>query len=696
MKILVSWLRDFVTIDVGIQTLADALTAHGFEVSSIEPPPITARGESQEDAVLDLEITTNRPDCLSIFGIAREVSTIFKTPLRLPTPGAIAKEQSACPIELTVDNPDLCPRYTASAAQVTVGPSPDWLASRLEATGIRPINNIVDITNYVMAEMGHPMHAFDLERLDGQHLHVRRARAKEMLKTLDGIERSLAEDMLVIADDSTPQAIAGVIGGASSEVSTTTKHVAFESAYFLPTSIRRTSKRLPASTDASYRFERGADINAPVTAMRRAQELMSAIGAGQIIGKTLDHYPSPQQNTVIGLRLSRINRVLGVTIDAPFVSDVLQCLGFGVELLPDPATQWRISVPSFRVDVKLEIDLIEEVIRHHGYDRLPATFPELIRPPAPLSNALQRQRLLRRILTASGCFEAITYGFIDKSIAKRFVLDEKELASMANPLSEKLAVLRPSLIPGLIDALIRNRRREQEDIRLFEIGHRFSRQNGETSGVAIALTGAGTLKHWSAERRSSDLFDLKGIIEKVSAAIELSVFLEPNEYPWLVPGRSAVVRASCPGQSGTKPVGSIGQLLPELAIERGLPAAGEAVYVAELDFDELSGLADGRSSLNVTPLPRHPSIIRDIAIVVDRALPAATVRDTIRSVSADSLVEIHEFDRYEGKGVPSGSVSLAFRLTFRRSDRTLTDVEIIQTLDKIVETLKTTHQATLR
>lgn len=696
MKILVSWLRDFVTIDVGIQALADALTAHGFEVSSIDPPPTTENKTSQEDAVLDLEITTNRPDCLSIFGIAREVSTIFKTPLRLPPAETISKEHSTCPIQLTIENTELCPHYTASAAEVTVGPSPDWLAARLEATGIRPINNIVDITNYVMTELGHPMHAFDLECLDGQHLHVRRARTKEKLKTLDGVQRSLAEDMLVIADDSTPQAIAGVIGGASSEVSTTTKRVAFESAYFLPVSIRRTSKQLPVSTDASYRFERGADINAPVTAMHRAQELMSSIGAGHTIGKTIDHYPSPQQKSVIRLRLARINRILGVTIDKPFVSDVLERLGFGVELLPALDTQWRISVPSFRVDVKLEIDLIEEVVRHYGYDRLPATFPQLVRPPAPLSNELQRQRLLRRILTASGCFEAITYGFIDQSIAMRFVTDKNDLASMANPLSEKAAVLRPSLVPGLIDALIRNRRREQEDIRLFEIGHRFSRQNGETSGVAIALTGAGSLKHWSGETRPSDLFDLKGIIEKVSDAIGLSVFLEPSDHPWLMPGHSAVIRASFPNRASAKTVGSIGQLLPELAIERGFPAAGEAVYVAELDLNGLSPLTEDRSSRNVTPLPRYPSIVRDIAIVVHRSLPAATVRDTIRSVSADSLVEIHEFDRYEGKGVPSGSVSLAFRLTFRRSDRTLTDAEVIQTLDKIVETLKTAHQATLR
>ena len=490
MRILVSWLREYVTFDVSVQELADALTMRGLEVSAIVPPP-PGVGGTGEDAVLDLEITTNRPDCLSVFGIAREMSTIYDTPLRAPDCGGDSNTGGESAVEVTLEDVGLCPRYAASVANVTVDPSPGWLAARLDAAGIRPINNVVDVTNYVMLELGHPTHAFDLDRLDGRALRIRRAVAGEKIRTLDGLERTLQTDMLVIADASRPQAVAGVMGGADAEVSGGTRAVAIESAYFEPTSVRRTSKRLGLSTDASYRFERGTDIGAPVAALRRVYTLLTQIGAAQPNGPIIDHYRQAREPRVVELRHQRIARVLGITIDEGFVVTTLERLGFAVQPAdaPHEGTRWRITVPTYRIDVSREIDLIEEVARHHGYDRLPSTFPALVQAPTPTGRWLKRQRLLRRILTASGCSEAITYSFIEQEAAAPFATDSgnakagTDIVTIANPLSEKFAVLRPSLLPGLIDALIRNRRREPQDVRLFEIGKHFSQRGGETAAV---------------------------------------------------------------------------------------------------------------------------------------------------------------------------------------------------------------------
>ncbi len=719
MKILVSWLREFVPVTVAIDELADALTRHGFEVGSVDPAPaVPGRPSSGPDAVLDLEVTTNRPDCLSVVGIAREVSTIYGAPLKLPAlgearvadgRGATAGPGDPLPVTIEPDALDLCPRYAAAGARVTIGPSPAWMAARLEAVDIRPINNLVDITNYVLIEMGHPMHAFDLACLAGGELRIRLARSGEVVTTLDGVERQLGADMLAIADADRAQAVAGVMGGADSEVAGGTRRVAFESAWFDPISVRRTGRRLGLSTEASYRFERGADITAPVRAMRRALALLVELGAGTPEGPIIDRYPAPRERPTVTLRHVRIGRVLGVDVEPAFVPATLGRLGFEVAPIPagadasaDPHASggdtWRVTVPGHRVDVSREIDLIEEVARHYGYERLPSTFPAMTRPPAPENDALHRQRLARRILTASGCSEAITYGFIEESEARPFVDGDGEIVRIANPLSEHFAVLRPSLLPGLIGALVYNRHREHRDIRLFEIGQRFTAGGGETRSVAVALTGAATAQHWSGEERTSDFFDLTGIVRRLCDAFGVAPGFEPRKQSTLVPGRAATVLALAP-DDGAEPrrLGIAGQLAFDIAEERGIHHAGaEAVWVAELDLDALSAAGADRRRMSAAPLPRHPSSVRDLAVVIDAALPAATVRATIRSAAPKTLLEVHEFDRYEGKGIPQGRISLAFRLTFRAADRTLTDAEVQQAVDSIVSALKTGHDATLR
>ena len=413
MKILVSWLREFVAADAAPQELADALTRRGFEVSDIAPAPGAAAGGGG-DAVLDLEITTNRPDCLSVRGVAREVAAIYGLPL-LDGPRAGAgppTEGGDIELPITIESPDLCPRYAAAVDDVAIGPSPGWLQARLEAAGMRPINNVVDATNYVMLELGQPLHAFDLARLGGPELRIRRAAPGEAIRTLDGQQRKLDSEMLVIADAEQPQALAGVMGGAESEVSEITRTVVLESACFEPVSVRRTSKRSALSTDASFRFERGTDIETPVEALRKLRKLLGEIAGGRPRGPITDCYPAPRPATVIALRHARVARVLGVDVGREFIPQTLQRLGFGVAGGADGAP-WTVTVPTHRVDVSREIDLVEELARHYGYERLPSTFPALERPAAQPGAWLRRNRLLARLLLAGGCSEAFTYTFIE-------------------------------------------------------------------------------------------------------------------------------------------------------------------------------------------------------------------------------------------------------------------------------------------
>ena len=709
MKILVSWLREFVAIPASLDELVAALNMRGFEVASVEVPPPAVDRSSEDEAVLDVEITTNRPDCLSMVGIAREVATIYDTPLRLSRPNPPAPttpdQTKDDTVSVTLEDAELCPRYAAGLVDVDVSESPPWMASRLQAVGIRPINSVVDASNYVLMEMGHPTHPFDLNRLAGRALRIRRAHAGEHIRTVDGVDRPLRREMLVIADAEQPQAVAGIMGGADAEVSEDTRVVALESAYFQPASVRRTRKQLGLSTEASYRFERGADMSAPVVALERVRALLEQIGAGRPRGPIIDRYPIPRAAARIKLRHSRIRRLLGQSIDKDLLVRLLERLGFTLVPLLDAGAQdgdswWDVAVPSHRIDVSREADLIEEVARHYGYDRLPTTFPALIQPPAPPGPWLERNRLIRRILTASGFSEAVTFTFIEQPAAAAFHR-EHDLVGLANPLSEKLAVLRPSLLPGIVDSLIYNRRRERRDVRLFEMGKCFSLTSGETSSVAMACTGAATADHWSGAGRSLDLFDIKGVVERLCSALGVDPQFEPLRCQALVPGRAASVRAALarttgPGARELVEFGSLGQLAPAIAAARGLPSHAEEVYVAEIDLRALEQVAFPRDSVRVEPLPHHPSVVRDLSILVDEALPAASVRGTIRSAAGETLADVREFDRYRGPGVPKGCVSLSLRLTFRAPERTLTDAEVKQTMDVVVAALETTHSAKVR
>jgi phenylalanyl-tRNA synthetase beta chain len=673
MRVPVSWLREFVDVPDPDQ-VARRLAECGFAV------------ESLDGDVIDLEITANRPDCMSVYGIAREVATGFgvgrRPDVATGVEGARARRESGG-ARLPVSIGDAgCGRYALAVADVNVAPSPDWLAARVIAAGLRPINNIVDVTNYVMLELGHPMHAFDASKLAGPEIRVRRARPGEKLRTLDGQDRTLDETMLVIADRDRAVAIAGVMGGAASEVSAATGQVAIESAWFLPASVRAMSRRLGLKTEASMRFERGADPSMPARALARALALLEQIGAGRAAGPIIDVFPRPIERPPVSLSRTHLKRLLGIDVPDADVERILSALEFRVT---KTASGWQVAVPTFRIDISREADLIEEVGRHYGFDRIPATFPSLQTVPRPSSPEIAQGRTVRRLLTGAGLQEAVTFTFIDEAAAALF--DSAGLVPLRNPLTEKFAVLRPSLLPGLLDAVAYNLRRESEDVRLFEVGAVFA-PAGERTRAGWVLTGSRG-SHWSGASGSVDFSDVKGVAELVALASGARMDVErSDDLPWFTAGRSARLRFD--GQSD----GWVGEIAPAVLQARGLPS-GTIVYGGEIELHALAAAAVS-SARPIDPLPKHPSIVRDLSLVIDQRLPAADVRGTIRAHAPVTLVSVREFDRYQGKGVPEGQVSLSVRLTFRDPDRTLTDAEVQRAIEAIVAALAREHQATLR
>ena len=718
MRVLVSWLRDFVDVTASPEEIAKTMSVRGFAVEGLEQI-------GDGDAVIDFEVTGNRPDCMCIMGMAREIAAAYTLPMRRPVVRGKDSDQETgstlrlaslkavenADIDVVIENPDLCSRYAGAVADVIVGTSPAWMQARLQAAGVRPITNIVDVTNYVLLEMGQPMHAFDFTQLTGAQIRVRTARSGESIRTLDGQQRELSSDMLVIADAERPVAIAGVMGGADSEVTKATTVIVLESAYFNPLSVRRTSRKLTLKTEASMRFERGADPRLPVTAMERACALLETIGAGRARGTVVDRYPARIEPRTLRLRRAKIAGLIGTAVPDADVRRILESLGFtlrgpatsparSASLEASPSTPsgnsaslgasaegWDVTVPTRRVDVMREVDLIEEVARHYGFDRLPSTFPPLTAAPPPIDPRVGRVRHLRTVMTAAGFSEAMTFGFVSAEAAAPFAASS-ELVPIANPLSENFAVLRPSAVPGLIDAVAHNRRREQRDVRLFEIGARFSRSGGERRSLACAWTGAAIPEHWSGGARDVDFFDMKGVVERVADALRVDVTTEVQTESWLMPGRSVAV------VTNDRRIGVLGQLAPAVAEAHGLPVQ-DPIYVAEVDL-EAADLAAPPEESRVEPLPRYPSVTRDISILIDEARAAAIVRATIRDAAPATLVQVREFDRYQGKGVPDGKVSLSLRLTFRASDRTLTDAEVQSAMDAIIAALKDRHGAIQR
>jgi len=674
MKAPLSWIREFVDVKASAEEIGALMGLRGLPLESLET--------HGDDVVMDFEVTANRPDCMSVIGIAREIATAYKLPLAAGGT-KVPPLQPNGNVPITIEEPELCCRYVGAVADVTIGPSPKWMQDRLAMCGVRPISNIVDITNYVMLELGQPMHAFDLAKMRQGKIVVRRAKAGESMTTLDGKKRTLSGDMLVIADAECAEDIGGVMGGASSEISSATKRVAFEAAYFAPSQIRSTSKKLGLKTEASSRFERGADRTAPPRAMARALQLLEQIGAGSFTGDATDNYPTPYQPRTTHLDRARIRGLLGMDVPDESVTRILSSLDFDPEMT---STGWIVTAPPWRVDMHRQVDLIEEVGRHHGFEHLPATFPGVEQAPPPSDPRIARDRRARTALLGIGFSEAISFAFIASKAAEPF-LDGQGPVAIANPLSELFTTMRPSLLSGVIDAVSHNRRHGRPDVRLFEIGTRFS-PDGETRGAGFAWTGLATPDHWSGARRAVDFYDVKGVVDQLAAEYQVTPSFSETKKSYLVEGRTAAIVVN------GKTIGVFGQLAPAIAAARDLPATDE-IYAGEIDLDALSAAAPAET-LRAAALPKYPSVVRDVSILVADTLSAETVRGTIRSAAPETLIQIREFDRYQGKGIPDGKVSVSFRLTFQSPDRTLTDDEVQAAMQRIMDALTDNLQAVQR
>jgi len=652
-----------------------------------------------DDEVLELDLTPNRSDCLSMIGTAYEVAAILGREVKLPDPreGLVEEEPAAGSLlAVSISAPEACDRYLARVIEgVKIGPSPLWMQNRLMAAGVRPINNVVDITNYVMLEYGQPLHAFDADKLAGGRIDVRFAAEGEKLVTLDGSERELSPSMLLIADGEQPIAIAGVMGGANSEVTADTVRIALESAKFSGSSVRRTSRQLGLRSEASLRFEKEVNPEALAAALDRAASLMCRYAGGRAKAGAAEAVAREPQPTVVNLPLAKVNGHLGTSLTAEEVRGVLDRLHFAYEAAGDT---FRVSVPGRRGDITRDVDLIEEVARLHVYDNIPTTLMNGVTTPGSLTPAQKIRRAVRGLMAESGLNEVITYSFTHPTASARFpgaYADAKPIP-LAMPMSEERSVLRTSLIPGLLAAAEYNNNRNQADIALFEIGKVFvtdeaplTRQPYEKQLLSALLIGSRTAPHWQVKPEKVDFYDIKGLLEKLTEALGIAgvVYRASSAQGWH-PGRTAnVLVAQADGEEIF--IGRIGQLHPELAGD--LP--GEA-YLLELELDTLIGLAG--PTVEYRTLPRYPAVSRDLAVVVGRNVPVGELLAATRSAAGPLLEASDVFDIYTGERLGEDRKSVALSLVYRHPERTLTDEEVTLAHGKVLAALEQTFAAELR
>lgn len=666
-----NWLAQYVELPDSVDELAERLTAAGLAVEGLEP--------QGDDVLLDVDVTTNRPDCMNHYGLAREVAILTDQPLQPPdTDAEEAEEDAADVVNVLVENAEECPRYVARVVRgVTVTESPEWLQDRLRSLGMRPINNVVDVTNFVLWETGQPLHAFDLHKLEGPEIRVRRARAGEVLVTLDEEERKLDPEDLIIADAERPVALAGVMGGLDSEVTAETADVLLESAHFHPKRVRRTAKRLGMHTDASHRFERGADPGACRWAADRAAALLAEIAGGTVLDGAVDPYRDMQQPSG-PLELDKLRAFGGVDVPADDVERILTGLGFEVESAGPGA--WHVTVPTWRIydfqtrpDTDGETypqDLYEEVLRVYGFDRIPSTLPAVAGSDGPPTEAQVRRDRMRDVLAACGYAEAIHYAFHDRASDARFpsILGDAEPLELANPLSERYDVMRRSLVPNLLSGALFNLNRGADAVRLFEIGHVFGRAPDADEGdgatdereTAAVVCGGRLGDPWNGFKEL-DLFDLKGAVERLAEAVlgpGGRLVARPAEHPGVVSGTGADLYLD------DRKVGWMGLLDDD--------ETDEDLFAAELE----TGLLVATPDSTVTPPSRYPSVAVDLTLTHSRDVPWADLETAIRSEAADELLEFGLHDRYEGEGVPEGAVNTSIRFVYGSDERSLTQDEV--------------------
>lgn len=691
MNISYNWLKDLIELDLSPEETAKALTRVGLAVEGIHP--------HKRDVVLDIDLTSNRPDCLSHLGVARELSVVTGRPVRtalqtdispsedpidaIPFPSVLAPEV------VRIEAPELCHRFTARIIRgVKIGPSPEWLVNRLEAIGERSINNIADITNYVMHELGQPMHAFDLDKLSEQRIVVRTARPGETIKTLDEVDRKLDETMLAICDAERPVAVAGVMGGFASGITEETTNVLLEVAFFKKENIRQTSRKLRLATEASYRFERGVDIENLIRASDRAAALVVQLSGGRS-ADIVDVYPVQHISpTISSLDVSlAVKRLTGLTVREDECIRILDSLGIYRD-----ETGTFVS-PSWRHDIAIEEDLVEEIARHVGYEKIADELPPAY-GAGEYQPTEQRKRSLRQTLSDLGFDEAITYSFVDTRHDMVFapvprLIDssvESPLVELRASVIEGATRMRPSLIPGLLDAVRLNFNHQRKDLKLFEIGKVFASSGTlgdlpmEKEIFALAVTGGEGLAEIAAATRSLDFYDAKGSLEAAldSAGIPVPSFTAAD-IGHLHPGQCAEV--SVDGRA----VGAIGRLKAEIASDYKFK---QAVYVAEIDLQTL--LAEPARQAVYSPLPKYPSVIRDVSLLVTGQITYDAVSSHIRENGGPHCRSVRYVDLYKGEGLDPGQGSLTIRIEFLSESGTLTDAEIDDAMARILDSLDKT------
>jgi phenylalanyl-tRNA synthetase beta chain len=693
------------------------------------------------EVVLEFAIKAHRGDLSSVIGIAREVAALTKQGLRIPQP--VLHEQgtnAADMVKVTIEDPDLCPRYSARIiSDVKIGPSPGWMGRRLLLAGMRPINNIVDVTNYVMLEFGQPLHGFDYDLIRQKHIIVRRAHPGEQLTTLDSVARKLTPDMLLITDPQGPTAIAGVMGGAISEVNDKTTTVLLEAANFQAANIRRTSVKLGLRTDASSRFEKGLDPELTVIAANRAMQLMAELAGGTVHPGIVDNYPKPVQPRTIIFSTDEVEWLSGVKVTQHEVVEALSSLGFGVAADENSNTM-LVTVPTYRADVVEGADLVEEVLRMIGYDNIPSSIPVGPLPEPQVHSWFDREYEVRRLLIGAGLNEIVTYTMtsrarmvnllaqVDDSSA-RFLLNDGEdtpttrremvatqtaattvvpfdvhtlpAVTLVNPLSSDLEAMRLTLMSGLLETVQENSKRSKAGLRFFEVGRRYlpaaeiDSLPDERRSVGMALCGPAEISWLPELARPADFYDLKGVVETLLQGLHIRRYrFTPTQHPTFHPGRCALLelmRQGVDGEETFSPVGVLGEVHPVVQQRYDLPYRA---YLCELDLEQL--FAAVPSGLTYTPISRHQELTRDLALVVDQDVLAQDIQDSIVQSGGELLRRVTLFDVYTGDPIPAGKKNLTYSLVFQSQERTLTDAEANTLQEGIIRTLHEKFGAVLR
>ncbi len=685
MKVSLKWLKEFVDFSLTPKETADALTMAGLEVEDIVP-----NSQDENDSILEIGVTPNRPDCLGITGVAREISAVLNLPLK--SNSVSVKEESGAGPQIEIKDSDLCSRYASRVIYgVEIKPSPSWISKRLESHGFRPTNNIVDITNYVLLEMGHPLHAFDLDKLAGNRIVVKTAGSASEFLTLDNVKRTLRKDMLLIWDAEKPVAIAGVMGGLDTEVTSSTVNLLLESAYFAPLSVRKTSKALNLTSESSYRFERGMDINGLVSALDRAVQLIIEIAGGKTTRIT-DIYPKPFSIHRIPVKFKKINDILGIKIEPTAVQEILTRLGIENKREGEGLT---VMPPSFRQDIHRDIDVIEEIARLYGYDKIPVSLPEVRMDPVIENTRWNFIKTIRGSMIKTGYSEAINYSFLNPLVLDKLQLPaddrRRNLIKIRNPLRKEEEALRTTLIPALLENVRLNINRGEKSLRFFEIASVFlhSGQKLPVEKVELAVVYLKEKRTFLWDAKHDSFYDLKGVMENLFLMLGIKNYSFVQEsslsQPYLHPGKSCVIKID------NQMVGWAGTLHPDVAQDFDVIPE---INIAELDTGRL--LSFMPSKITYRPLPRYPYIERDIAVTVSEDVTASSIENVILSINSDMIESVKLFDIYSGKSIPKGKKSLAFSIRYRAGDRTLVDEEVNKLHSRILKCLEDSLEAELR